>query len=44
MSRIEPITIDAADNAHPKPFAWTKSPGEFLEKVARAKQASESQH
>ncbi|HEY2229965.1 MAG TPA: IS630 family transposase [Xanthobacteraceae bacterium] len=31
-------------NADPKPFMWTKSAGEILEKVARAKQALESQH
>jgi transposase len=31
-------------NAAPKPFAWTKSAREILEKVARAKQALESQH
>ena len=31
-------------NADPKPFIWTKSTGEILEKVARAKQALESQH
>ena len=31
-------------NAAPKPFIWTKSAGEILEKVARAKQALESQH
>ena len=31
-------------NAQPKPFVWIKSAGEILEKVARAKQASESQH
>jgi hypothetical protein len=31
-------------NAQPKPFVWTKSPGEILEKVARAKQALESIH
>jgi transposase len=30
-------------NADPKPFIWTKSAGEILEKVARAKQALESQ-
>ena len=29
-------------NADPKPFIWTKSKGEILEKVARAKQALES--
>ena len=31
-------------NADPKPFIWTKSAGQILEKVARAKQALESQH
>jgi len=31
-------------NADPKPFIWTKSVGQILEKVARAKQALESQH
>jgi hypothetical protein len=31
-------------NADPKPFVWIKSAGEILEKVARAKQALESQH
>jgi transposase len=31
-------------NAHPQPFIWTKSAGQILEKVARAKQALESQH
>jgi transposase len=31
-------------NADPKPFIWTKSTGEILEKVARAKQVLESQH
>ena len=31
-------------NADPKPFIWTKSAGEILEKVARAKQALESEH
>ena len=31
-------------NADPKPFFWTKSAGEILEKVTRAKQALESQH
>jgi hypothetical protein len=31
-------------NADPKPFVWTKSAGEILEKVARAKQVLESQH
>jgi transposase len=31
-------------NADPKPFIWTKSAGQILEKVAGAKQALESQH
>ena len=31
-------------NADPQPFIWTKSAGEILEKVARAKQVLESQH
>ena len=31
-------------NANPKPFVWTKSDGQILEKVARAKQAFESEH
>src|SRR6266852_1154303 len=31
-------------NAAPKPFVWTKSASQILEKVARAKQALESQH
>jgi transposase len=31
-------------NADPKPFIWTKSAGEILEKVTRAKQALEAQH
>ena len=31
-------------NSDPKPFIWTKSAGEILEKVARAKQVLESQH
>jgi transposase len=31
-------------NVHPKPFTWTASAGEILEKVARGKQALESVH
>ena len=31
-------------NAHPKPFVWTATTSKILDKVARAKQASESQH
>ena len=31
-------------NANPKPFVWTKSASQILEKVVRAKQVLESQH
>jgi transposase len=31
-------------NAHPTPFVWTKSATDILEKVARGRQALESQH
>ena len=31
-------------NANPKPFVWTKSATDILEKVARGRQALESQH
>ena len=31
-------------NARPKPFVWTKSAAQILEKLARAKQALESVH
>jgi hypothetical protein len=31
-------------NADPKPFVWTKSASQILEKVARAKQALKSHH
>jgi hypothetical protein len=31
-------------NADPKPFVWTAPAATILEKVARAKQALESQH
>ncbi|MBV9203556.1 MAG: hypothetical protein JOY83_28220 [Alphaproteobacteria bacterium] len=31
-------------NANLQPFIWTKSAGEILEKVARARQALELQH
>lgn len=31
-------------NRDPKPFVWTKSASQILEKVARAKQALESEH
>src|SRR5882672_4574836 len=32
------------NNENPRPFVWTKSASQILEKVARAKQALESQH
>jgi transposase len=46
VDELEAAIRDYLDqhNAQPKPFVWTKSAGEILEKVARAKQASESQH
>ena len=46
VSELEAAIMDDLDrhNAQPKPFVWIKSAGEILEKVARAKQASESQH
>ena len=31
-------------NGNPKPYVWTKTAVEILSKVARAKQALESQH
>ena len=31
-------------NANPKPFVWTKSAADILEKVARGRQVLESQH
>ena len=46
VGELETAIMDYLDhhNVQPKPFLWTKSPGEILEKVARAKQALESQH
>jgi transposase len=46
VGELESAIIDYLDqhNAQPKPFVWTKSAGEILEKVARAKQALESLH
>ena len=40
VGELETAIMDYLDqhNAHPKPFVWTKSAGEILEKVARAKQ------
>jgi hypothetical protein len=31
-------------NADPKPFIWTKTAAQIFQKVAKAKQALESQH
>lgn len=46
IPELKAAIMDYLDNhnADPKPFVWTKSAGEILEKVARAKQALESQH
>lgn len=46
VSELQQAIMDYLDahNADPKPFVWTKSAGEILEKVARAKQVLESQH
>jgi transposase len=43
---LEQAIMDYLDqhNADPKPFVWTASADAILEKVARAKQALESQH
>src|ERR1700747_311781 len=38
------LTYLEQHNANPRPFIWTKSAGEILEKVAKAKQALESVH
>ena len=45
VGELETAIMDYLDqhNAHPKPFVWTKSAGEILEKIARAKQALKSQ-
>jgi transposase len=46
VAELETAIMDylAQHNANPKPFVWTKSAGQILEKVARAKQALESVH
>jgi hypothetical protein len=46
VAELECAIMEYLDNhnADPKPFIWTKSAGQILEKVARAKQALESQH
>jgi transposase len=46
VGELESAIMDYLEhhNAQPQPFVWTKSAGQVLEKVARAKQALESQH
>lgn len=46
LAELEGAIMDylAQHNTNPKPFIRTKSPGEILEKGARAKQALESVH
>lgn len=46
VGELEAVIMDYLDqhNAQPKPFVWTKSAGQILEKITRAKQALESQH
>ena len=46
VGELESAIMDYLDqhNAQPEPFAWTKSASQILEKVARAKQALQSQH
>jgi transposase len=46
VAELEAAIQDYLDqhNAHPKPFVWTKSATDILEKVARGRQALESQH
>ena len=46
VAELEHAVMQYLDNhnARPKPFVWTKSAAQILEKVARAKQALESVH
>jgi transposase len=46
VAELESAIMEYLDNhnADPKPFIWTKPAREILDKVARAKQALESQH
>jgi len=46
VAELEAAIMDYLNqhNAQPKPFLWTKSAGQILENVARAKQVLESQH
>ena len=46
VDELKQAIMDYLDNhnGHPKPYAWTKTAAEIFSKVARAKQALESQH
>jgi len=46
VDELEQAIMDYLDkhNGHPKPYVWTKTAAEIFSKVARAKQALESQH
>jgi hypothetical protein len=46
VDELKQAIIDYLDrhNDHPKPYVWTKTSAEIFSKVARAKQALESQH
>jgi hypothetical protein len=46
VDELKQAIIDYLDrhNDHPKPYVWTKTAAEIFSKVARAKQALESQH
>jgi len=46
VAELETAIYDYLDqhNVDPKPFVWTKSATDILEKVARGRQALESQH
>jgi hypothetical protein len=46
VDELKQAIMDYLDNhnGHPKPYVWTKTAAEIFSKVARAKQALESQH
>jgi hypothetical protein len=46
VDELKQAIMDYLDkhNGHPKPYVWTKTAAENFTKVARAKQALESQH
>lgn len=46
VDELKQAIMDYLDNhnCHPKPYVWTKTAAEIFSKVARAKQALESQH